>query len=81
MACVEDHTTPKIRVRDDFSAVLVTGLGEGDEVRMTDDATSIDILLASGISPFPKLGAGFIRFHKRSGTSPKATSVEIHRGG
>lgn len=80
MGCLEDHQTPRIRVKEDFSAVLVTGLGKGDEVRLVDDAASVDIVLPAGLSPFPAKSSQFVSFRKRSGTSPDATSVEIHRG-
>lgn len=82
MACVESHTTPRIRVKDDFSAVLVTGLGKGDSVVMIDDATSIVYDLSGGTSPFPNTVPPLtaVRFCKRAGPSPLATSVEIHRG-
>ena len=80
MACVEGHTTPRVRVKDDFQAVLVSGLGEGDEVRMLDDPLTREVILPAGSTPFPNPRPSFIRFQKVSGTSPKATSIEIHRG-
>ncbi len=80
LACVEDHTTPRVRVKDDFSAVLVSGLGEGDEVRMVDDPLTREVVLLAGVTPFPTPRSAFVRFQKVSGTSPKPTSVEIHRG-
>lgn len=80
MGCVENHTTPRIRVKDDFSAVLVAGLGKGDEIRMVDDATSVELVLQSGLTPFPSARPQFVHFRKVSGPTPKPTSVEIHRG-
>jgi len=79
MACVESHTTPRVRVRDDFSAVLVSGLGTGDEVRMLDDSTSTEFVLPSGLSPFPSPRPEAIRFRKVAGSEPRPTSIEIHR--
>lgn len=80
MACVEDHTTPRVRVKDDFQSVLVSGLGEGDEVRLLDDPLTREVVLTAGSTPFPNPRPAFIRFQKVSGPSPKATSIEIHRG-
>lgn len=80
LACTEDHVTPRVRVKDDFSAVLVSGLGEGDEVRMLDDSTSTEFVLPSGFSPFPTPRPEAIRFRKVAGSEPRPTSIEIHRG-
>lgn len=80
MACVESHTTPRVRVKDDFSAVLVSGLGEGDEVQMVDDNSSEIFILQAGFTPFPSPRPEAVRFQKVSGTTPMPTSIEIHRG-
>jgi len=80
MGCLESHTTPRIRVKDDFMSVLVSGLGEGDEVQMEADGLIEVYVLRSGLTPFPRKDLQFVRFKKVSGSSPKPTSVEIHRG-
>lgn len=80
MGCIENHVTPRVRVKDDFSAVLVSGLGIGDEVRMLDDSTSTEYVLPSGLSPIPTPRPEAIRFRKVAGSEPRPTSIEIHRG-
>lgn len=80
LGCVGDHTTPLMRVKEDFSSVLVTGLGEGDEVWLEPESSSSASKLLPGLTPFPLLTAVRFSIRKVAGISPRPTSVEIIRG-
>jgi hypothetical protein len=81
LACIEDHLTPLMTVKDDFSAVVISGLEDGGDVSVEVEGCSAPFGLCAGINPFSEEWKGRFALRKVAGPSPRPTSVEIIRGG
>jgi hypothetical protein len=76
-SCERAHRTPEVRLREDFSAFMVAGIGKGDELWIHPTGGD-PIRLAEGKSLIPPHIRGkSIIVEKRAGEQPALTSVEV----